>query len=99
MSENNYERALRLAREEFIGDICEPALSPLSEEDVRVFRAMSMDEEESAIKDLCSRLDRSSAFLQRYKMRLIQAGVVMQPRRGYLKYAVPYLKEYFQKQC
>ena len=97
LSENNYERALHLAREEFIGDICETTLSPLSDEDVRVLRAMSADEKESSIKDLCSRLDRSSAFLQRYKTRLIQAGVVMQPRRGYLRYTVPYLREYFQK--
>lgn len=97
LSEKTFERALHLAREEYIGDICETTLSPLSDEDIRVLRAMAEDEQESSIKDLCSRLDRSSAFLQRYKMRLIQAGVVMQPRRGYLKYTVPFLREYFLK--
>ena len=45
------ERALHLAREEYIGDICETTLSPLSDEDVRVLRAMAADEKESSIKD------------------------------------------------
>ena len=56
---------------------------------------MSVDEAEISIKDICARLGVDSAYTQRYKSRLSQAGVISQPRRGYVKYEVPYLREYF----
>lgn len=96
LSGQDYERALSLARKEFIQDICETTLSPLSERDVRFLRAMSSDDGESAVKDICSRLHASSSYVQRYKTRLIEAGVITQNRRGFVSYAVPYLREYFQ---
>lgn len=95
LTESNYLHALELAREEFISDICETTLSPLSEMDVAFLRAMSVDEEETSIKDICARLGVDSAYTQRYKSRLSQSGVISQPRRGFVKYEVPYLREYF----
>lgn len=97
LTENNYLQALKLAREEFISDICETTLSSLSEIDVAFLRAMSVDEDATSIKDICARLGVDSAYTQRYKSRLSQAGVISQPRRGYVQYEVPFLREYFIK--
>ncbi len=98
ITEPEYHRALSYARKEFIADICETTLSPLSERDIDFLEAMSQDEKESSIKDLCTRLHVEPSFGQRYKNRLIQAGVIVSKRRGFVEYAVPYLNEYFRMQ-
>ena len=95
LTEKNFQYALSSAKKEFIYDICETTLSPLSGKDINFLRAMSVDEQESSVKDIALRLHVDSSYIQRYKTRLSQAGVITQQRRGYVKYAVPYLREYF----
>ena len=97
LSEAMLERALIQARKEFINDICGTTLSGLSERDIDFLKAMSQDEQYSALKDISSRMGVEAAYTQKYKTRLCQAGIIEQPRRGIVKYAVPYLREYIQK--
>ena len=39
----------------------------------------------------------SSAYVQLYKKRLIGSGVIEQPRRGKVSFAVAYLKDYLKE--
>ena len=39
----------------------------------------------------------SSAYVQTYKRRLMQAGVIESPGRGLVRFAIPYLKKYLQE--
>lgn len=96
LAEEGFRQALTLAKKEFIEDICETTLSPLSRRDIDFLAAMAQDEGESAIIDIASRLHVNSAYVQRYKTRLLQTGIITQNRRGFVAYAVPYLKEYFR---
>ena len=97
LSEPDFLRALEYAREEFITDICETTLAPLSEKDTEFLKAMSEDDRESAVKSLAERLRVDTSYIQRYKSRLMQAGIITQTRRGFVGYAVPYLREYFRR--
>ena len=83
-----------MSKKDFISDICETTLSPLSEKDLDFLKAMAKDEDYSSIRDICTRMGVDSAYVQRYKGRLSQAGVITQKRRGFVEFAVPYLKEY-----
>ena len=96
LSDEDFIHALAAAQDEFIDDICGTTLSTLSEMDVEFLKAMSADSDESAIKDICARLEVDSAYANRYKSRLIQFGVIQQKRRGYVEFAVPYLKDFLK---
>ena len=96
LTAKDFDKALSYAGREFVQDICETTLAPLSEMDIEFLKAMSEDEKESTIKDIGKRLGTDSAYVQRYKSRLLQAGVITQSKRGIVEYAVPYLKEYFR---
>lgn len=90
----DFETALSLARMEFIEDICETTLAQLSEKDIAFLSAMSDDENESSMQDICKRLEVDSSYANRYRSRLLQAGVINQSRRGFVTFAVPYLRDY-----
>ncbi len=95
LSDVKLDRALVQAKKEFINDICETTLASLSERDIDFLRAMSQDGSYSTLKDVSLRMNVESSYTQKYKTRLSQAGIITQPRRGIVQYAVPYLREYF----
>lgn len=37
-------------------------------------------------------------YAQKYRKRLIDAGVIEAPRRGYVSFAVPYLADYLRRE-
>ncbi len=97
ITEEQFSAALQRAREDFVNDICATALAPLSDKDVAFLNAMAEDEEEAEISAVISRLNCSSSLAQTYKRRLMQAGIIHQPRRGCVAFAVPYLREYLRR--
>ena len=90
------ERAISVARQQFISDVCETTLKPLSDVDISFLKAMSTDEGASNITELAKRMNVSNEYAQRYKRRLIDAGVIVQPRRGEVEFDVPRLSEYLR---
>lgn len=94
ITKEKYLKALRNAREDFINDICRTTLNMLSEKDIEYLYAMSKDKNESRISSVCERLGVSDAYVQTYKRRLIQSGVIKQVRRGVVDFDIPYLKEF-----
>ena len=91
------EKAVQTSKTIFITDICETTLNALSATDLKFLKAMAEDEEGSRMTDIASRMQVKPDYAQRYKTRLREAGVILQERRGEVKYAVPYLKDYFRK--
>ena len=94
ITEKAFSQALVVAREEFIEDICGTTLSQLSAKDIAFLNAMTEDEKESSMQNICQRLKVDSAYANRYRTRLLQAGIISQSRRGFVEFAVPYLKDY-----
>lgn len=96
ITKENFKYALDSARNEFIRDICETTLSPLSEKDILFLYAMTPDEKTSSMKSICSRMEVDPAYANIYKTRLIQAGIISQTGRGLVEFAVPYLRDYLR---
>ena len=46
--------------------------------------------------DVAERMGVTSDYAQKYRRRLIDAGVIESPRRGYVAFAVPYLADYLR---
>ena len=90
--------AKKRALTDYRRDICETTLAPLSDADVAFLAAMAEDEKESEPAALAGRMGVTSSYIQTYKRRLLQTGIIEQPARGKLRFAVPYLRDYLAEQ-
>ena len=89
--------ALRTARQAFEDDVCQTTLAALSDRDVDFLRAMSSDSDESRISDIAKRMGATDDYAQKYRKRLIGSGIIEQARRGFVRFAVPYLADYLRR--
>lgn len=82
--------------------MCETTLAALSDQDVAFLAAMADDEggedAVSRISDVAERMSVTPDYAQKYRRRLIDAGVIEQARRGYVRFAVPYMADYLRSQ-
>ena len=91
-------QALASSREDFENDVCHTTLAALSERDVDFLRAMAVDERESRMAAIAERMGVTPDYAQKYRKRLIDAGIIETPRRGAVTFAVPYLADYLKKE-
>ena len=59
---------------------------------------MACDEEVSRMRDIAARMDVTPDYAQKYRKRLMDAGVVEASSRGSVAFAVPYLADYLRKE-
>lgn len=88
--------AVANAREEFKNDVCRTTLAALSQRDGDFLRAMARDEGPSKMADVASRMGVTPDYAQKYRKRLIDAGVVAPANRGFVSFAVPHLADYLR---
>ena len=88
------DEALILARADLDENVFLPMLRPLSQTDVAFLEAMAHDKGASRIADIQRRLGMSQGSVQSYRKRLIEAGVIISPRRGEVCFVVPMLADY-----
>jgi len=87
--------AIEASKLDFENDVCETTLAALSDQDIAFLAAMTEDEEgASRISDIAERMSVTPDYAQKYRRRLIDAGVIEVARRGYVKFAVPYMADY-----
>lgn len=91
------DRALELSREDLDENVFEPMLRPLSPADIAFLQAMSVDDGPTHVRDLEGRLGVSQGHVQSYRKRLLDAGVIISPRRGVLEFVVPALADYLRR--
>ena len=96
LAKKEFEAALKTAEEVFVNDICGTTLNSLSDKDIVFLKAMMSDGGTSRIADISKRMNVSNEYAQRYKNRLIEAGVIVQPRRGEVRYDIPFLADYLE---
>ena len=90
------EDAVSAALHDYGDDICRTTLANLSDRDVDFLRAMTRDEGPSKMIDIAARMGVASDYAQKYRKRLIKAGVITSPQRGRVVISVPYLANYLR---
>lgn len=70
----------------------------LSPGDVRFVEAMCLDEQESRMTDIATRMGVSSGYASKYKMRLLAAGVIGERARGICGFDIPGFRDYVRSQ-
>ena len=89
--------AIEASKLDFENDVCETTLAALSDQDIAFLAAMTEDgSNASRISDIAERMSVTPDYAQKYRRRLIDAGVIEVARRGYVKFAVPYMADYLQ---
>jgi hypothetical protein len=73
-----------------------PMLAPLSDNDRLFLEAMSRDDGESSVADIRARLGCDNSFLQPYRSRLLEAGVIESKRRGHVSFVLPGMAAYIR---
>lgn len=96
ITEQALDRACSAAFSELDEDVFRAMLRPLSRGDIEFLRAMSVDTGPSSVADLQKRLGVSQGHVQSYRRRLLDAGVIVAPRRGELSFVIPRLRNYLQ---
>jgi len=77
--------------------INEPALNAGSDIDKSFLPAMAHDDGASRMADIQQRLDVDVNYASQYRLRLIAAELICPTRRGYVDFALPYLREYLRE--
>lgn len=77
--------------------IHEPALSAASDIDKSFLLAMAQDDGPSKMADIQQRLEVDVNYVSQYRLRLIAAELIHSTRRGYVDFALPYLREYLRE--
>ena len=97
LPEEAFDAAIASARREFVNDVCETTLAALSDMDVRFLCAMALDEGESSTARVAERLDVTVDYAQKYRKRLIDAGVLEPSGWGKVRICVPLLEGYLRE--
>jgi predicted transcriptional regulator len=90
------ERAIVSSKQQMIDSIFNTVLDPLSAKDMEFLRAMARDNGASEVSAIAQRMKVSQPYAQRYRRRLIEAGVIAASGRGKLDFVIPYLGEYLR---
>jgi predicted transcriptional regulator len=78
--------------------IFEPSLRDLSDRDKDFLHIMAKEDAAVTTSFLADRLHVSNAYLQQYRNRLIAAGLIYAPKRGYLDFAMTHLKDFLRSE-
>ena len=97
ISIDRVRRGAGLAQEELELRVFDATLSELSPVDIEFLLAMSRDEDKTLQANLKTRLAKSPSHVSIYKKRLLEAGVINEPIRGKLVFALPGFKDFLIK--
>lgn len=88
------EDALISSQASFEEDVCQTTLAALSDKDIEFLDAMSLDRGPSRVSDVAARMGVTDDYMQKYRKRLISAGIISPARRGYVEFTAPFLASY-----
>lgn len=90
------EEALRVAQRDYENDICRTSLASLSDVDVQFLQVLSDLGSPAKIKSIAAGMGKTTDYVQKYRTRLLESGIIEVPRRGEVSIAVPYLEEHLK---
>jgi len=97
ISLDDARRGVANARRRLGSLVHEPALANASDIDKSFLLAMARDDGPSKMSAIRGRLNASNNYASQYRLRLIAAELIESTRRGYVDFALPYLREYLRE--
>jgi len=97
VDERILDLALKASFKDMDRNVFTPMLQPLSDGDLAFIRAMSEDDGPSKTGDIVKRLQKSNSYIQPYRARLIDAGIIESYRKGEVQFTMPRLTQYLRE--
>lgn len=97
LTKSGVEQGVKLAKEELVDRVFDATLAELSPGDVAFLAAMASLPQPALQADVRKKLGKSASHVSTYKRRLLEAGVIEEPRRGFLAFALPGFGEYIAR--
>ena len=92
---DHVERGSELAVQTFINGVVKKTCQELSDGDLAFLEAMLPDGEgPSKMADIAERMGKSTSYARVYRSRLLEQGIIAAPRRGYVEFSLPLLRDY-----
>ena len=98
LTQDAFEHALKASDYDFKRGVCQTTLASLSDQDVTFLKAMAFDSEKSSMSSISERMDVTSDYAQKYRKRLIDAGIIEAAGRGYVRFCIPLIQEYLKEE-
>lgn len=98
VSDRDVHDGLAEARIDLDNAVCIPELHGLSRNDRAYLEAMAQSDTPSATSDVARRMGKTDNYAATYRKRLLDAYVIKETERGEVDFAVPFLREYLQRQ-
>jgi hypothetical protein len=89
-------QAIANSQRDMVDSIFNTALRAVSPRDMDFLKAMAQDSGDSRMSAIRSRMGVSQPYAQKYRTRLIEAGLIAAARRGEVTFVLPYLGEYLR---
>ena len=91
------ERGSNLARRRLGQLVVEPCLRDLSETDRTFLLAMSHDDGPASMKSIAERLGVDATYAGQYRLRLIEAEIILSSSYGKVDFALPSMRDYLRE--
>ena len=88
------DEGIRLAEKDFESRVLKATAVELSKVDIQFIKAMLPDEDVSEVSQIEKRMRKNAGYISRYRIRLIEQGVIEQAGRGKVRVSLPGLKKY-----
>ena len=76
--------------------VCAPVIKQLSDRAVDYVTAMAQDDGPSSTAEVAARMAESMDYANIYRRRLIEDHIITSPARGFVDFAIPFLREYLR---
>lgn len=96
ISIDHAEQGVTTARRRIGRLVHEPSLSQLSDTDRTFLVAMAIDDGPSRTGDIVVRMNVIRQYVNTYRVRLLEAGLIVSAGHGRIDFALPYLREYLR---
>lgn len=91
-------KGVKIAEEELSARIFNATYGELSDGDLEFLYAMNLSGEETPRDAIVQKTGRTSSWVSSYRRRLLEAGVIEEPRRGVYSFALPGFAEFLAEQ-
>jgi len=99
ISVEDADEGVRQARRRLGSLVYEPALADALGIDRTFLLAMAKDDGPSRMSEIQQRLGVYESYISQYRLRLIAAELIEPKRRGYVDFALPYMREYLRDEA
>lgn len=96
---DHIKQGAEIAKEELKDRIFTSTMEELSEGDKEFLLAMNRNEEYTQRQEIAKTTGRDSSWISRYKKRLLEAGVIEEPRQGKFKFSLPSFATYLNEEA